>query len=313
MPTLAQQITEMRHAEHILGQMCHLCHASIQAEDGNSTLLGSHGAAVVVLASQTMMERVRERFGRYYVTADDLRGLELPASVWASDHGPDHSDLLQAERLSFQETQRLRTLGIVRWPDARGFLRITSTVIRPDHTFEKTNHNFCMVQGVWLPVNALACLRFSEARTRRAELERQGQIANTESAEAHGVLPALVGQAAVAVANSWTVTLSIPGVPPALILLTDAIGIKELFRLRDCPEGRDRRAALLHWVREHWRANRHDPETEAMVRQHLRGGREFDWFKLRAVVNAGPDEQHNVDLATARARLGRQVRPRASR
>ena len=39
--------------------------------------------------------------------------------------------------------------------------------------------------------------------------------------------------------------------------------------MRDLPEGKDRREALLTWVGDHWRQNRHDPDIEIYVRKHL--------------------------------------------
>jgi hypothetical protein len=79
------------------------------------------------------------------------------------------------------------------------------------------------------------------------------------------------------------------GVPVALT--TDPVGVRAWFKMRDVPEGMTRRAALLHWVREHWRQNRHDPETELHVREHLRGRTTFDWFGMvGTVIPSEPDQ-----------------------
>lgn len=53
---------------------------------------------------------------------------------------------------------------------------------------------------------------------------------------------------------------------------------RELFRLREKPETASRRSALRHWVRDHWRQKRDDPDAEIYVRKHLRSGRfVFEW------------------------------------
>lgn len=75
----------------------------------------------------------------------------------------------------------------------------------------------------------------------------------------------------------WSVLLGEIGVPRARFV-TDAIGVREAFRLRDIPPGRSRRAALRHWVSEHWRrTNRSSDADRSWVRAHLRGHQRFVW------------------------------------
>lgn len=73
----------------------------------------------------------------------------------------------------------------------------------------------------------------------------------------------------------WVVKVAIESGCPKISLATDPIGVKEAWKLRDVPEGKRRRDALLHWVDAHWRQNRTDPDVEGYVRKHLRGRREF--------------------------------------
>lgn len=68
----------------------------------------------------------------------------------------------------------------------------------------------------------------------------------------------------------------------AISFVTDPIGAREVFRLRDVPEGRPRRAALRHWVEQHWRKKRDGDKT--WVRSHLRGAMSFTWNGLRCRV-----------------------------
>lgn len=89
----------------------------------------------------------------------------------------------------------------------------------------------------------------------------------------------------------WRVLLGYQG-HPRIAFMTDPVGAAAAFRLRDIPEGRERRAALRHWVTEHWRKNRTDPSEEHRVRAHLRGATEFSWNGLRcSIVPAAFDRE----------------------
>ena len=83
---------------------------------------------------------------------------------------------------------------------------------------------------------------------------------------------------------SWRVCLGYEGFP-SIAFATDPVGAAEVFRLRDVPEGRSRRAALLHWVSEHWRRKRaSDPSATVSVRAHLKGAKRFAWNGLSCEV-----------------------------
>jgi hypothetical protein len=77
----------------------------------------------------------------------------------------------------------------------------------------------------------------------------------------------------------WTVRLGWVG-HPNILIPTDPVGARAVFRLRDIPEGKQRRAALKHWVSEHWRQTREDESEEVFVREHLRGKERFVWNGL---------------------------------
>jgi hypothetical protein len=74
----------------------------------------------------------------------------------------------------------------------------------------------------------------------------------------------------------WAVSLGLEN-SPSIRFATDPTGIKDIFRIRDLPEGKDRRAALMTWISDHWRQDRRDPEIELYVRNHLRGATAFSW------------------------------------
>jgi len=77
----------------------------------------------------------------------------------------------------------------------------------------------------------------------------------------------------------WSVELGYAGLPQIRIP-TDPVGAREVFRLRDLPEGASRRTALRHWVRSHWR-RRSEGGDPVLVRDFLRGQTAFTWNGLR--------------------------------
>lgn len=81
----------------------------------------------------------------------------------------------------------------------------------------------------------------------------------------------------------WMATLRIDD-SPQLLLPTDRVGVREIFRLRDIPPGAARRAALLHWVSSHWRRKRRSAADDSWVRQHLRGRTECTWNGLHVEI-----------------------------
>lgn len=88
----------------------------------------------------------------------------------------------------------------------------------------------------------------------------------------------------------WSVLLGEPGLPRARFL-TDPVGVREAFRLRDVPPGKARRAALRHWVSEHWRKKGRDSEADrAWVREHLRGAEDFTWNGLRCRIEPSRED-----------------------
>ena len=77
---------------------------------------------------------------------------------------------------------------------------------------------------------------------------------------------------------TWSVRFGFPSTP-SINLMTDAVGVLELLKLRDVKQSR-RRDAIVHWVAEHWRRKRRDPEARIRVRPHLRGKTHFTWDGL---------------------------------
>lgn len=90
----------------------------------------------------------------------------------------------------------------------------------------------------------------------------------------------------------WSVLLG-EGDGPRARFLTDPVGVREAFRLRDIPPGKRRRAALRHWVRCHWRQKRDmSADDRAWIEAYLRGATDFAWNGLRCRIEPSvPDQQ----------------------
>lgn len=83
---------------------------------------------------------------------------------------------------------------------------------------------------------------------------------------------------------NWSVLLGETGYP-RVRWTTDVEGIKEVFRLRDIPPGKLRRAALLNWVKAHWRKSR-KPNADDLdfVKRYLRGAWGFTYNGLECSI-----------------------------
>lgn len=82
----------------------------------------------------------------------------------------------------------------------------------------------------------------------------------------------------------WSVWIGY-GTGPRVRFVTDPTGAREVFRLRDIPNGASRRAALRNWVNAHWRKKSSDDDARSWVHRHLRGAQEFTWNGLRCKVS----------------------------
>lgn len=96
--------------------------------------------------------------------------------------------------------------------------------------------------------------------------------------------PSMATSIALRQRYEWAVSLGLEH-SPSIRFATDPTGMKDIFRIRDLPEGRDRRAALMTWVSDHWRQDRHDPDVEIYVRKHLRGSVQFTWQGMNAEIS----------------------------
>lgn len=66
-------------------------------------------------------------------------------------------------------------------------------------------------------------------------------------------------------------------------------GSKELFRLRDIPEGKQRRTAIKHWVGGHHRTAK-GGNKNIQIEKYLRGETDFTWNGLRCTIRPSPSD-----------------------
>lgn len=111
----------------------------------------------------------------------------------------------------------------------------------------------------------------------------------------------------------WLAKIRMEEMLPGLALITDATGIKDLLRFRNVPEGKKRRDALLHWVAEHWRQSRVDPDVEHYVRKHLRGARACTHGNYSIEVQASREDKLENLLAERQREVMRRLNPRPDR
>ena len=108
--------------------------------------------------------------------------------------------------------------------------------------------------------------------------------------------------------NYWLVKTKFDEICPSLTLLTDPTGVKEFWKLRNVPEGRKRREALLHWVDQHWRQTRNDPDVEVFVRKHMRGSEDITQGQFRAKIVASKRDKLDVEIAKTDREKMRQLK-----
>lgn len=96
----------------------------------------------------------------------------------------------------------------------------------------------------------------------------------------------------------WEVEFALTKERTGLVITTDAEGVREMLASRaKAPRGR--RAALVHWVREHWRkSHRTAPSSdtgETLVRSHMRGRVECEYGGMYCRIYPS---QYDLDRAS---------------
>lgn len=128
-----------------------------------------------------------------------------------------------------------------------------------------------------------------------------------------GVLPFVLGFEFSRHFN-WSVGFRVNG-GPQLILDCSPVTVRDLLCLRDVPEGKKRRDALLHVVSRHCRRPAADELAEATieVREHLRGSRTAEFGELQFEVRESEEDRERIELAKERTNALRQLPKTKSR
>lgn len=83
----------------------------------------------------------------------------------------------------------------------------------------------------------------------------------------------------------WGVELRVSQDAPSILLPTDPSGVRSIFSHRERNPLTNRRDALLHWVRDHFRKSRKEASDAIWVKKHLRGKWSFDWNGMQAIIH----------------------------
>lgn len=190
---------------------------------------------------------------------------------------------------SWQETpvpgmnfQRFRT---IKPKEARGLVKLVSPVMAEQLSALVLNDGerlaargfMSLVGGNWIDARGtIQQWRYGGG------FEQHNKYDDTEI-EQNRLLPMLATWVALRQRYDWSILLGYEGIA-RVRFFTDPIGLRAVFKLRDLPPGKERRAALKHWVRQHWRRQRDDEEARSWVRRHIRGAESFTWDGLRCAI-----------------------------
>lgn len=202
-----------------------------------------------------------------------------PDLVWPLDTG------FISDNATGNNTLGLTTFRTISAKEARGYVtKFSPYMVRVDHAQEfdgiifRAAYVSAWIGGRWVDANGHLKWQF-----KTGDDVRPMDIGPPEEFSRLSFMTRMASSVALTQRYKWSVALNLEN-SPSIRFSTDPTGIKELFKVRDLPEGRDRRDALMVWVSDHWRQDRSDPDVEIYVRKHLRGRVQFDWRGLHGEV-----------------------------
>lgn len=248
-----------------------------------------------VVGHELTFQATKTEMKRYGLHADMLGGLLPPdISMIFGAKEPFVMDVVHVHRLTYMENKAFRLGMDSPRSTAMKKCRTTTMMIAPDgKVVHKPAMYFCLADNRWIPTDE-RFMKVVDTKRVSGFSNRGGQWVEYEKVEVSpdvDPLPELATIAEWGKRMCWGIRFSAPSAP-GVVAATDPIGVKELLRMRDVPEGKTRREALLHWVKDHWRQNRKDPDVEHQVRQHLRGAEKCSWFGLECLIVPS-----NIDVA----------------
>ena len=156
--------------------------------------------------------------------------------------------------------------GKVKLVPQRAAWLVSMTVENDDRWFAQMNP-VGLINGEWKPLDG-GMVRQASTKADAIRRFRQHQLKELDDVSSMSQSLALTAR------YHWHVAIG-NGNGPRVLLPTNPQGCLELFRTREKRDGETRRAALRHWVSNHFRET--DESGLSYVCDHLRGTTEFNW------------------------------------
>lgn len=200
---------------------------------------------------------------------------------------------MQFMRFRTADPVRARRLGVRFFSPAMA--EWSTSIVNNDGRRYSATSVVSLLGGNWIDGRGPVMNWFGDAE--RGLWQNIARFTNEEK-EQQNFIPLLASWLALEQRYDWSVLLGYAGTP-RVRLLTDPVGLREVFKLRDIPPGATRRAALKHWVRSHWRKKRKDEDATTWVKRHLRGAESFTWEGLRCGIEPAPYDLERVAKGVA--------------
>lgn len=235
-----------------------------------------------MLGYTSAIKAAKEEMSHYGVVTDEISGL-VPPSISMVFGGEDQQDLFKLITVKRLGVLANRRYGLGLLGDQKRCVVEQMTIRNSGSVINHPSIYFQMSSGTWMPSNpkfskVTSTKNVSSFSNRGSKWTEYEQVESTISP-----YPEMAAVSEWSRRMCWGIRFSAIEAP-GLVAATDPIGVRELLRMRDVSEGRNRREALLHWVKEHWRKNRKDEAIEHQVRQHLRGQEKCQWFGLECQI-----------------------------
>lgn len=248
-----------------------------RTESYGEQIAGSHRIPLSVFSSPILFDSDYDiRHGETLVFADaNLCDLSSPLDFCYLQKPLDSGLIFQAHR--FREVALKQCRGLV-WPVPTKIVQQQSMFMGKNHRFITFKMHFTQrSNGEWVKIDKQQFKQIDSFRG-YSEVGFRQQGAERLSEYEQRRMGVVIG-AQFSSEFDWHVAIGISG-SVQLLVPTDPKGAMRAFKDRDVPEGRKKRASLIHWVREHYRRCKNsnpDDEVFAMVKQHLRGAFSFSW------------------------------------
>jgi hypothetical protein len=210
---------------------------------------------------------------RFYLVEDDMTKVSWPVDIAAVSY-IDGKKILQFNRLWTAEPASMR--GRVKFLPSR-IAWLASAQFDEDRWYASMTP-VGMINGKWRALDA--GMITTANRSSKGTVESVVRHDRDYHDEVDRVASLMQGVALTA-RYDWHVALGLAN-GPRILLPTSPGGCLALFRNREKRDDETRRAALRHWVQNHYR-ERGEREM-AYVRDHLRGATSFGWRGLDAEI-----------------------------